>query len=351
MAAAQHVVLPTFGNGGADELSRHIDDAAPSWALLRHQVGTGAAASERIVRVAIHGADMPAVEHEKAQSLSLRILPMLGVADVTLQLQRGQELNEALSAALDSNRFDEGCLQRSSAGQARNTVRCDLSADDAVKDVGNDLASYNWALIEPTNLELFKAGFGGLEELKDWLPADRVMFGVLRFSFPRDYYAAPIVKHLFIHWIGKRVSPVRRGQWNSKLDQAVSNMRRTCDLTFRKTAYALEDLELSELISELARVTCATSSDTRQLSVDWYLEGLQVSRQAEADQPPVPKHGRQNTSASRIEETHHTSPSESVIFMPESAKRAISKVREGGCHWQWIHLKIAEGMTPFSGGA
>merc|ERR1712048_71025 len=139
-----------------------------------------------------------------------------------------------------------------------------MSASEALRNVGQDLTSFNWALLEPTKVNLYHAGFGGLEEMKTYLASDKVLFGVLRFSFPRDCDAPPIVKFLFVHWIGSEASAVRRGQWNSKLEAAASAVRKACDFAFRKTAYIPEDLMLDGLIEELARVTCATSSDTRQ---------------------------------------------------------------------------------------
>jgi hypothetical protein len=148
-------------------------------------------------------------------------------------------------------------------------------------------AASNWALLEPTKLDLHMAGCGGLDEMKSWLLGDRVMFGVLRFVFPRSLGdGPPIVKYLFVHWIGSTVSPVRRGQWNSKLEEAMGVVRSYCDFAFKRTAHDAEDLDLSDLISELSRLTYDKECGSRKMSLEWYLEGLEATKtSAEVHKP------------------------------------------------------------------
>jgi len=232
----------------------------------------------------------------------------------------------AQSRCIDGERYK-------SSAEAAKSDKSKLSVDQALSAVGDALNCHNWVLLEPTKLELYNAGCGGLDEMKEWLLDDKVMFGILRFSFPRGYGAPPIVKYLFIHWIGPKVSAVRRGQWNSKLEDAVLKMRSACDFAFRKTAYVSADLELPNLIEELGRVTCITSSDTRQLSVDWYLEGLPAAR----PQPSIP---------GGLASTEPNSP-----LLRESAEHAVKIVRESGRQWKWVLLTVTEHRVPSSGGA
>merc|ERR1712217_953626 len=93
----------------------------------------------------------------------------------------------------------------------------------------------------------------------------------------------PIVKFVFVHWIGPEVSPVRRGQWNSKLEEASTLVRKFCDFAFRRTAYVADDFDPANFINELARLTCNNESRARRISVDWYFEGLAVAREAGLD--------------------------------------------------------------------
>lgn len=331
-ATGRHVTVHTIGSGGVEDLSSNIDDAELSWGLLRCQTGEGAFTRETIVAVVCHGADMPS-EEDGQMSFSSVVLQLLGTADVTLHVRRGQELPEQLSTALAS-------MTPSLEDPALRPGQCNLSAEQAVNAVGNELSPYNWVLLEPTGLNLHRAGCGGLDELKECLLSDKVMFGLLQFSFPRSDGAPPIVKNLFIHWIGPKVSVVRRGQWNSKLEEAALKIRESCDFAFRKTAYVLDDLDLPQLIEELGRVTCVTSSDTRQLTADWYLEGLQIMRQ-EIQATPVDVFGQM---------CNDESQSDSKPILRESAKHAIRIVREKGRQWKWVLLTHA-GHWATSGGA
>jgi len=224
------------------------------------------------------------------------------------------------------------------------------NAVEALSALGNDSNPHNWILLEPTKLELHRTGCGGLEELKEWLPADKVMFGTLRFSFPRSGSAPPIVKYLFIHWIGPKASVIRRGQWNSKLEEAALKMRSSCDCAFRKTAYSLEDLELPHLIDELGRVTCVTSSDTRQFSVDWYLEGLREAREVVPEPLSVATTLRQFKPTYQDEAQHDDARCLLKPFLRKSAQQTLQVLREQGCQWKWVLLTINECSSPSSAG-
>lgn len=334
----KRVAVHTFGSGGVQDLSKHIDDARLSWALLRCPTAEGCSTHEKIVAVVCHGPDMPVGEREQILSLSSRVLHQLGTADVTLHVKRGRELPEQLSAALASNRsIDESTKHHQQEDSFLKPSSCEVSAQQALHAMGSPSSPHDWVLLEPTRLELHKASSGGLDGLKECLPADKVMFGVLRFFFPRNdggIGAPPIVKYLFIHWIGPKVSAVRRGQWNSKLEDAASKIRHSCEFAFRKTAYALGDLSLPHLIEELGRLTCVISSDARQFSLDWYLEGLEIAREA--------------AGAARNDESQSDS---STALMPESVKHAIQIVRGKGRQWKWVLLTIGESIAFSSGGA
>eukprot|EP00930_Biecheleria_cincta_P016733 TRINITY_DN13500_c0_g1_i1.p1 TRINITY_DN13500_c0_g1~~TRINITY_DN13500_c0_g1_i1.p1 ORF type:complete len:387 (-),score=65.67 TRINITY_DN13500_c0_g1_i1:204-1364(-) len=147
-----------------------------------------------------------------------------------------------------------------------------MKVQEALSSVAQSSSTLNWIMLEPAHLDLHGAGHGGLEELKLHLALDKVMFAVLRCTFPRT--GKPIIKRIFIHWIGPEVSPVKRGRWNSRLEAAMSTVRKSMDFAFTKTAYSIEDLDLAELMSELCRVTYDREAKGRELSAEWYLEGF-----------------------------------------------------------------------------
>jgi len=325
--AYQQLTVHTIGGGGVEDLCSHIDDAVPCWALLRCEVPEAGLVDEKIVAIACHDINAD-------KSLSAQVLQCLGRADATLRVAHGRELKEKLGKSL------KGALD-----EATYPGNFELSVEQALSDVGSEMNTLNWLLLEPSKLDVHHAGSGGLDELKEWLSVDKVMFGVLRFSFPRTFSAPPIVKYLFIHWIGPKVSVVRRGQWNTKLEQASEKLRTSCDFAFRKTAYDLEDLVLGNLIEELGRVTCITSSDTRQLSVEWYREGLSAASSAIASQALVCP-----SDETVVIPSHQLHQCSSIPFLRESAQYAIDMVRAGR-QWKWVLLTMAEYKIPSSGGA
>lgn len=343
-AMDREITVHTIGNGGVEDLSVRMDDLALSWALLRCETNNGTSGQDKMVAVACHGVSMSVEDREQMLSLSARVLHLFGKADITLQVTSGKELPQRLYEAL-ANGDDSG---RTDVKEPVTELPVGVQkADEALRALADESSSHNWILLEPTKLELHRAGCAGLDELKEWLPADKVMFGALRFSFPRTHSAPPIVKYLFIHWIGPKVSVIRRGQWNSKLEGAALKMRSSFDCAFRKTAYTLEDLELPDLIDELGRVTCITSADTRQFSVDWYLEGLVLARQSVARPPtkvkPVPACGGDAPDSE--------SQSPFKPFLRKSAQDAIQVVREHGRQLTWVLLTpIKERGSPSSGG-
>lgn len=292
------------------------------------------------------GAGRSAVESKEMLSLSTHVLQLFGPSDFSLDVAHGQELAGQLSAVL-SQSDEHNVSAADTLFTAGDAAKLESKAERALYAIGNEGSSCNWVLLDPAKLELHGAGCGGLEELKEHLLTDKVLFGVLRFTFPRAEPAPPIVKYLFVHWIGSKVSVVRRGQWNSKLEEAALKIRKFCDFAFRKTAYAPEDLELAHLIEELGRVTCVTSSDTRQFSVDWYLESLgphehEVPLQLTTQKDPAPWDDD-------ISDNKWLCLSDPVLR--ESAKHVIQVVREQGRQWTWVLLALAEFRDVSSGGA
>lgn len=154
----------------------------------------------------------------------------------------------------------------------RRTVQVAMKVQETLSSMAQASSTLNWIMLEPTHLDLHGAGRGGLEELKLHLPPDKVMFSVLRCLFPRS--GKPIVKRIFIHWIGPEVSPVKRGRWNSRLEAAMSTVRNSMDFAFTKTAYTIEDLDLADLMRELSKVTYDREAGGRELSAEWCLEGF-----------------------------------------------------------------------------
>lgn len=133
------------------------------------------------------------------------------------------------------------------------------SAHEALQSVSADAGTFNWLLLEPVNLKLHRVGAGGLDDMKEHLANDKVLFGIIRLNFGTGRSAGGrstgITKHVLVHWVGPAVSNVRRGVWNSKLKQAAAFLGGNCSVSFCRQALSAEDLHLDNLIKELRRYT------------------------------------------------------------------------------------------------
>jgi hypothetical protein len=196
-----------------------------------------------------------------------------------------------------------------SAEASPTNKHTEMNLDTVLDAIGTEQGILNWALLDPVKLNLHASGTDGLEEMTKHLAEDRVLFGVLRLSFasgsdqhPRSrlekrlerhhstpYFAeadspsrgtkAPrITRHIFVHWVGPRVSAVRRGQWNARCPQAMSQVAAHCAVIQRRTAHGLNDLRLEDIVEDLRRLSALGAADDTlglsRISVDGYHAGL-----------------------------------------------------------------------------
>lgn len=331
----QEIVVHAIGDGEIPKAVCHVGNKTPCWVMLRHVAGEESGVKDQIVTIACRGAE---AYDDSMQATSCAVLELLGKADITVCVDTGSEMFSQIQGLTCSPKGND-YLPEAPEGKA--------TCNNVLKALTSTSSSYNWILIDPANLDLHQAGFAGLEELKGALQEDKVLFGALRFTFPREFDGPPIVKFLFIHWIGTKVSVVKRGQWNSKLDTAFEKVRKHFDCAFRKTVYSKDDLDIEQLVAELSRVTCVTSSDTRQLSLEWYNEGLQPARQHAADYDSAAA-----STCCDSEDSEDISPDVECEFpkpfLRKSAAEAIAVVREHGRHWTWVLLTTADRTSPVS---
>lgn len=175
-----------------------------------------------------------------------------------------------------------------------------LSVADALRAVGEDRGSCNWLLLDPSNRQLFGYGHKGLEEMKDCLQDNKVLFGVVRLSFghagqesPRKgrkqaSSVAPLTKYIFVHWVGSQVSIVQRGKLNAQLQWALGHVNSCCAIAFRREAFHAGDLDLKDLIEELQRRTGGALA--QRMSCAGHVASLQEeiqARQARAVAPSI----------------------------------------------------------------
>eukprot|EP00439_Symbiodinium_sp_Y106_P052552 s1449_g7.t1 len=224
-----------------------------------------------------------------------------------------------------------------------------ISVDRILAAVGDTTGPYNWALLEPERLELHNAGYGGLVEMKEWLAEDLVLFGMIRFTFGRDTVASTmegmtatpaVVKYIFIHWVGPKVSAVRRGKWNAQQKKADAHVRSVCSITFRREAHSLEELELADLISELLRLAvvdgAVSDSGKSQISVEDYMASLALEQQKQMEA---------EMEEGRICEGEELGDADAETELPQ-LDVAVDSVRTAGGDYNWVLLGMQKPPAP-----
>ncbi|CAJ1436375.1 unnamed protein product [Effrenium voratum] len=347
------------GAGGLEELNAQLSDDAVGWALLRWEVGSGTFVRSKLVAIHFNGEDVPVVRRGRLNARSGEVMAMLGEAHATLEVKRKEDLHldfvcERLMNVLTSDAMEKSMSaealrkdyeakietqkrkvtnkEKSFRGPrtAKDNPSKQISVDRALQAVGDATGPYNWALLEPEKLELHNAGYGGLLEMKEWLSEDLVLFGVMRFTFGRDTVSSmegmaatpKLVKYIFVHWVGPKVSAVRRGKWNAKQQQADAQVRSICSITFRREAHTLDDLDLADLISELWRLSvvdgAVSDAGRSQISVEEYMASLALEQQMQME--------------AEFQELEDKEPPEMELGA------AVASVREAGGEMNWVLL-------------
>lgn len=295
--ASEPVQVMGVGMGGVEELAQHLDSGTVSWALLRFQVGGGTTARVKWVNVHCNGENTSVIQRgllnaRKGEVLSLlgdvhanvevvcpkemtveylceRLLPLFAADDMNFSMKElrseyGKTVRE-MQEEVKRKQLEAEALRKQLQEESEKAEEAEHvpTRDEALRAVGEEQDSYNWALLEPGSLGLHRAGFGGLEEMKKSLADDHVLFGVVRLSFGYGeghhggtrHHHADVTKHVFVHWVGPSVGPVRRGRWNAKLQDAAKLISSCASLTFRREAHSVQDLDLEDLLSEMRRLT------------------------------------------------------------------------------------------------
>jgi len=299
------------GNGGIEELRVYLSDDMVAWALLRFQLGTGPSMHTKFVSVHFNGDGVSTALRSKANARSNDLVKLLGETEAKLELKFSSEvtvhsmMEKLLPAFADGGNYTAATLtaeyeklmskehqqcHRSSSLRheiktAKDKPGRKVTAEDAIKAVGSERSMYNWVLLEPLKLELHNAGSGGLEEMKNWLAPEKVLFGAVRLAFGKPDLMAEggpsIVKYIFVHWIGPKVSAVRRGQFNANVGNAEMQVKKVCIIAIRREYHNKDDLQLEDLISEIKRLTVldGADSDTPVMSVAAYMSALEDERE------------------------------------------------------------------------
>eukprot|EP00928_Gymnodinium_smaydae_P080180 TRINITY_DN6392_c3_g1_i1.p1 TRINITY_DN6392_c3_g1~~TRINITY_DN6392_c3_g1_i1.p1 ORF type:complete len:456 (-),score=125.54 TRINITY_DN6392_c3_g1_i1:169-1464(-) len=410
------------GTDGIDEMSKRMDESTVAWGLQRIQVGAGKFTRKKMIVIICNGEKTSPLERGRLKALTNAATALFGAAHVTVEVTSREELNvdSILEQVLpllvaDAGDFDVSRLREEYARSLLETrvkhkmsrmkhklrtflmfqrmarkepeepestqpeveeeeeveeeappirrVKTNASTEDALREVCLVRGRFNWAVLEPVTLELHNAGCGGVEEMKDWLELDKVMFAIIRFTFEGGY------KHVFVHWIGPKVSTVKCGQWNSKVPQAEEIIRSAMTINLKLTAHELEELDSGEIVSELQRLTYNLGDDfgdvvtkNRAAMVAEYCKDVEddvkIVRQksvdiraaAAADEASAPETAHEVAAEAdpekEVPEAEAGAQAEAKDEEEEEEElpglvEALSAVRQTGGEWNWVMIQAA----------
>jgi len=306
--APAHVI--GLGCGGIEELRQRLSDSSVAWGLLRFEVGDGAFATEKFVAVHVNSENVAIVRRGRMNARTPEMLSQFGTVHATIEVNSAEELSfetvlqklapsfaddalPSVSVTVLKKAYEQRILQqkrnsrRSGLGMQMMTLRerlqlsgghVDSRRANALTAVSGKGGRYNWILLQSPNLELFDAGCGGLPEMTRWLHDDKVLFGIIRFTFAQTVSRVPAtVKHIFVRSIGAQVSPVIRGQLTAKWADAELILKSECSASLVKECDCADALDLGEIVAELKRLCEIDSehSERMQISVSQYLATLE----------------------------------------------------------------------------
>lgn len=361
--ASEPVKVLGVGAGGIVELSKHLNDRMVSWALLRFQVGGGTFLRTKLVAIHCNGEETSVMLRGWLNARSSEIFSLLGDVHANIEVTNAKELtveylcqrllpvfaadNLTLSITQLNEEYGKMVAQMEEEAARRQQLAAapppapkspgPTDASEALAAVAAERGPCNWLLLEPRTLQLHSSGLGGLEELKENLVEDRVLFGVLRLSFGcsnRQGNARPvpgITKHIFVHWVGPRVSVVQRGLLNARLANAVTSVGQRCATSFRREAHCMSDLKLEDIVSELRRLTVVDGVAAA--------DGVAAGRISAAEYLAALKEETANpTNASNAESEREAEPIAPATkpHEMEDVPSAIRKVRDPFGEWNWV---------------
>ncbi|OLP78958.1 Drebrin-like protein [Symbiodinium microadriaticum] len=169
----------------------------------------------------------------------------------------------------------------------------DVTLQEAMQEVASEEGFFNWVLIDPSRLCLYKAGQGGFDELQvanlvgrycavafrkeEHLASERVLFGVLRMRTVHG-----LTKHVLVHWVGPGVSVMRRGLDSARHGQVANLVGRYCAVAFRKEVHCAADLRRLTVVDSTSGGSGQAAS---RISVEEYniVQNLALGRRLERD--------------------------------------------------------------------
>lgn len=164
---------------------------------------------------AASGVEVNSKEQLSFEYLVTELKKIFVADDGTFSLQKIQE--EYNRRIAEQAAKAEGAAEDTHGSPVRKrklAVELGLKTESVLKAIREDCGPFNWATFEanPTKLTLMEGGSGGLFELAEQLPENKVCFGLLRLAFGTGRFRR--TKFIFFQWSGDQVGAVAKGKAN-----------------------------------------------------------------------------------------------------------------------------------------
>eukprot|EP00928_Gymnodinium_smaydae_P000036 TRINITY_DN10018_c0_g1_i1.p1 TRINITY_DN10018_c0_g1~~TRINITY_DN10018_c0_g1_i1.p1 ORF type:complete len:425 (-),score=87.50 TRINITY_DN10018_c0_g1_i1:223-1497(-) len=248
-----------------------------------------------------------------------------------------------MSDGVDATNDGSACEDHDHHGPKMRKAWTTTSCDCALGAVAMPRGRYNWAVLDH-DLELYNAGLGGVEEMRDFLEPDQVMFAVFRMHFDKAY------KHVFVHWVGPNVPAVKKGIWNSRLADAEELIRDHMAICLQMNVYELEELETEEILLELERLSnmgdrfgSVVRLNLADLTKDYYKEVVadvkRVSQTLEDTDESLPVIVEELENLVGSDEHNPLTATVDRIALP-TPEDCVDAVRKVDGDWDWMIMAV-----------
>lgn len=310
------IIVIGVGAGGIDELRTKLGEDSVFWSLLRFQVGSGDFARTKYVALHFNYDKISALKRGKLNARTPEALSSFGDVHARLEVTSLEDFSVETVCGRLLHMFDhdedmkggaKGLMEeyekltrearqrtRSSCKMKPMTVRERpggmLAVSHVLGDVGLPDAPHNWLMLTPDG-QLYNAGYGGFNEMKEWADDTKVLFGVIRLSFgSHGAGSSHSVKHVFFHWVGPDVPALQKGKCNAQKQHVVEKIMEYVRISMTWEWHSKEDIVFEDVIHELQRITvtdaAGTDVDMDIISADAYEQQLERELEARKHEDP-----------------------------------------------------------------
>ena len=342
------------GSSTVNEAFSNLDDSLVQFVLIKFPVGSGTFKRNKFVYVHFVGSKCGVVKRGKWNAELPNVLkefrnPAAGIEEMSKEELNFDTLVTKLKKAFVSDdgsfsldkireeynkRLEEEkkLMQDDAQGeeptspirQRKLATDLNLKSEQILKAVHEDLSPFNWCTFEanPKEPVLHQAGSNGVFELLEHLPANKVLFGVLRMAFGTGRFRR--TKRIFFHWTGDECGAVTKGKANAMagdLQKMLGPVNADTKLNGAEDASLAAVLAKVEKVFVVDNINLPPSEQKKGLTQEDYVAALQEEQKANSSFYGEP------------EDVEPSSPSKKPTDFPVDETVKLIHQESGGLVW------------------